>query len=157
MKSLASLFVSVLLLMPLAAAQPPAADHYSAADLAKMSESLKVQASHSPDGLASETLQKYGNHFTMLAFRSKTGSAELHEHFVDFFFVVNGKAKLVTGGTIVNPKTTGEGEIRGSSIESGKEQELGQGDIVHIPANTPHQLLLSSGGTFTYFVIKVQQ
>jgi mannose-6-phosphate isomerase-like protein (cupin superfamily) len=157
MKSLSIFFLSVILFAQLALAQQPGVDHYSAADLAKMSKSLQAQASHSPDGLATESLQKYGNHFTMLAFRSKTGSAELHEHFVDFFFVVKGKAKLVTGGTIVNPKTTGEGEIRGISIESGKEQELGQGDIVHIPANTPHELLLSPGNTFTYFVIKVQQ
>jgi mannose-6-phosphate isomerase-like protein (cupin superfamily) len=157
MKSFAGLFVSVLLLIPLAVAQQPAVDHYSAADFAQMSKSLKVEASHSPDGLAGKTLQKYGNHLTMLSFRNKSGSAELHEHFADFFFVVNGKAKLVTGGTVVNPKTTSEGEIRGSSIESGKEQQLNQGDIVHIPANVPHQLLLSPGNTFTYFVIKVQQ
>jgi quercetin dioxygenase-like cupin family protein len=29
------------------------------------------------------------------------------------------------------------------------------GDIVHIPANTPHQLLVKKN--FTYFVIKVKQ
>jgi mannose-6-phosphate isomerase-like protein (cupin superfamily) len=157
MKSFASLCVAVLLLIPFAVAQQPAVDHYSAADLAKIAKSLKVEASHSPDGLAGKTLQKYGNHLTMLSFRSKSGSAELHEHFADFFFVENGKAKLVTGGTVVNPKTTGEGEIRGTSIESGKEQQLNQGDIVHIPANVPHQLLLAPGDTFTYFVIKVHE
>jgi mannose-6-phosphate isomerase-like protein (cupin superfamily) len=157
MKSFVRLFVSVLFVIPLAVAQQPAVDHYSAADLAKIAQTLKVEASHSPDGLAGKTLQKYGNHLTMLSFRNKSGSAELHEHFADFFFVENGKAKLVTGGTIVNPKTTGEGEIRGSSIESGNEQQLNQGDIVHIPANVPHQLLLAPGNSFTYFVIKVQE
>jgi mannose-6-phosphate isomerase-like protein (cupin superfamily) len=157
MKSLSMAVLSVVLFAQLAVAQQPGADRYSTAELVKMSKSLKAQASQSPDGLAGETLQKYGNHLTMLSFRNKTGSAELHEHYADFFFVVNGKAKLVTGGTILNPKTTGEGEIRGTSIQSGTQQELSQGDIVHIPAKVPHQLLLSSGDTFTYFVIKVQE
>jgi quercetin dioxygenase-like cupin family protein len=32
---------------------------------------------------------------------------------------------------------------------------LSTGDIVHIPAGTPHQLLLDKGKPFTYFVVKV--
>ena len=35
--------------------------------------------------------------------------------------------------------------------------KLAAGDAVHIPANTPHQLLVENGKQFTYFVIKVQK
>jgi quercetin dioxygenase-like cupin family protein len=35
--------------------------------------------------------------------------------------------------------------------------KLKKGDIVHIPANIPHQLVLAKGDTFQYFIIKVQE
>jgi quercetin dioxygenase-like cupin family protein len=47
--------------------------------------------------------------------------------------------------------------LRGTGIEGGQSQKLGVGDIVHIAPNTPHQLKLAPGKTFTYFVVKVHQ
>lgn len=133
----------------------PTPDQYSPADLMAMEKSLeqKVDAS----GLATETLKKYASDYTMLAFRSKSGKAELHEKFADFYFVVGGEATLVSGGHIVNSSTTAPGEVRGDSVQDGKETRLKKGDIVHIPANIPHQLVLAKGGTFQYFIVKVQE
>jgi mannose-6-phosphate isomerase-like protein (cupin superfamily) len=133
----------------------PTPDQYSPADLAAMEKTLeqKVDAS----GLATETLKKYASDYTMLAFRSKSGKAELHEKFADFYFVVGGEATLVSGGKIVNSATTAPGEVRGDSVQDGKETKLKKGDVVHIPANIPHQLVLAKGTTFQYFIIKVQE
>ncbi len=133
----------------------PTPDQYSPADLMTMEKTLeqKVDAS----GLATETLKKYASDYTMLAFRSKSGKAELHEKFADFYFVVGGEATLVSGGHIVNSSTTAPGEVRGDSVQDGKETKLKKGDIVHIPANIPHQLVLAKGGTFQYFIVKVQE
>jgi mannose-6-phosphate isomerase-like protein (cupin superfamily) len=133
----------------------PTPDRYSPADLMAMEKSLeqKVDAS----GLATETLKKYASDYTMLAFRSKSGKAELHEKFADFYFVVGGEATLLSGGHIVNSSTTAPGEVRGDSVQDGKETRLKKGDIVHIPANIPHQLVLAKGGTFQYFIVKVQE
>jgi mannose-6-phosphate isomerase-like protein (cupin superfamily) len=133
----------------------PTPDQYSPADLAAMEKTLeqKVDAS----GLATETLKKYASDYTMLAFRSKSGKAELHEKFADFYFVVGGEATLVSGGHIVNSATTAPGEVRGDSVQDGKETKLKKGDIVHIPANIPHQLVLAKGATFQYFIVKVQE
>jgi quercetin dioxygenase-like cupin family protein len=39
----------------------------------------------------------------------------------------------------------------------GTSHKLAAGDVVHIPANTPHQLLVEPGTQFTYFVVKVNQ
>lgn len=149
--------VSIILFATLAAAQQSTVDHYSAADIQQIARDLQTQAAQKPDGVATHIFQKYKNHFAELAFRRASGQVELHQHFADIFFVLEGDARLVTGGTILNPKSTGEGETRGSSIESGKEQTLGKGDLVHIPANTPHQLLLQPGSTFTYLVVKVEE
>jgi mannose-6-phosphate isomerase-like protein (cupin superfamily) len=133
----------------------PTPDQYSPADLAAMEKNLAQKADAS--GLATETLKKYATDYTMLAFRSKSGKAELHEKFADFYFVVGGEATLVSGGHIVNSATTAPGEVRGDSVQDGRETKLKKGDIIHIPANIPHQLVLPKGATFQYFIVKVQE
>jgi mannose-6-phosphate isomerase-like protein (cupin superfamily) len=133
----------------------PTPDQYSPADLTAMEKTLEQKADAS--GLATETLKKYASDYTMLAFRSKSGKAELHEKFADFYFVVGGEATLVSGGHIVNSATTAPGEVRGDSVQDGRETKLKKGDIVHIPANIPHQLVLAKGATFQYFIVKVQE
>lgn len=126
-------------------------DVYSAKDIAGMAQQLSKKGTQ----FASQNLARYGNHYLMLAQREATGSAEVHEHEADIFIVESGNAVLVTGGKLVNPHTQKAGEIRGSSIEGGQKQTVAKGDIIHIPAGTPHQLLIESGGPFTYFVVKV--
>jgi mannose-6-phosphate isomerase-like protein (cupin superfamily) len=130
-------------------------DTYSPDTLMAMEKTLAQKTDAS--GLATETIKKYSTDYTLLAFRSQSGKAELHEKFADFYFVVDGSATLVSGGQIVNAKTTAPGEVRGDSIQDGKETKLKKGDIVHIPADIPHQLTLAKGDTFQYFVIKVQE
>jgi mannose-6-phosphate isomerase-like protein (cupin superfamily) len=132
-----------------------ALDIYSPDDLMAMEKKLAQKADAS--GLATEQIKKYSTDYTMLAFRSQSGKAELHEKFADFYVVVEGSATLVSGGHVVNPATTAPGEVRGDSIQDGKETKLTQGDVVHIPPNTPHQLMVNKGETFQYFVIKVQE
>ena len=91
------------------------------------------------------------------AHREGPGEAELHETQADIFIVQSGEATLKVGGTVVSPKTTAPNEIRGPSISGGEEKKLGAGDVVHIPAKIPHQLLLDAGKQFTYAVVKVDQ
>jgi len=126
-------------------------DIYSAQDLKAMSE--KLAQKRAP--FAAQDLARYGNHYTMLARRDATGSAEVHEHEADIFVIQSGAATLVTGGKVVNGRTEKAGEIRGSSIQDGERHRVAMGDIIHIPAGVPHQLLIEKGRPFTYFVIKV--
>jgi mannose-6-phosphate isomerase-like protein (cupin superfamily) len=107
------------------------------------------------DGSASEKLEDYPHHYTMLAFRSRSGGAELHENFTDLFYILEGHGTLVTGGEVADAKTTAPGEIRGSSVKGGASREFKTGDVVHIPAGVPHQMLLGDGETVTYFVVKI--
>jgi mannose-6-phosphate isomerase-like protein (cupin superfamily) len=135
-----------------AAATP---DVYSPDELMGMEKKLEGKTDAS--GLATQTIQRYSTDYSMLAFRSQSGKAELHAKFADFYVVVAGDATLVSGGHIVNAATTAPGEVRGDSIQGGQETKLKKGDIVHIPADIPHQLLLSKGDTFQYFIVKVQE
>lgn len=138
----------------IAAAQTVSVDHLTQAQLAEKGKELSAEVSPTR-GNASTKLSTYPNHYTMMAFRSQSGGAEVHENFADFFYVVKGHATLVSGGTVQNPTSSGKGEIKGTSIQGGARIELSPGDFVHIPAGLPHQLLLAKGELFEYFVIKV--
>jgi mannose-6-phosphate isomerase-like protein (cupin superfamily) len=131
-------------------------DHWSPAQLLERAKHLR-QLAAAGDGSASETLDKYPHHYTMLAFRTRNGGGELHQNFADLLYILDGHATLVTGGEVVDSKTTTPGEIRGASVKGGVQQELKSGDVVHIPAGTPHQMLVTDGDSVTYFVMKVQE
>jgi mannose-6-phosphate isomerase-like protein (cupin superfamily) len=131
-------------------------DHWTHAVLQERGAYLQKLAKNSNGG-AGEKLREYPQHFSMLSYRDRDGEAEIHEKYADLFVVVAGAATLITGGTIVDARTTKPGEIRGSAIEGGTRQEIRAGDIIHIPAGTPHQTLVSSEKTFTNFVLKIRE
>jgi mannose-6-phosphate isomerase-like protein (cupin superfamily) len=148
--------VATLLLSIGVSAQTMSSDHWTRQTLLDRAQHRRQLATQG-DGSASETLEKYPHHYTMLAFRSKNGGAEVHQNFADMFTILDGHVTLITGGEVVDPKTTAPGEIRGSSVKGGWSQELHASDVVHIPAGTPHQMLIAAGETVTYFVVKVEE
>jgi glc operon protein GlcG len=86
--------------------------------------------------------------------RDGAGQAEIHERDTDVVHVLSGTATLVTGGTVVEPKTTAPGEIRGKAIEGGEPRTLRPGDVVVVPHGVPHWFR-EVPGPLTYFVVKV--
>jgi mannose-6-phosphate isomerase-like protein (cupin superfamily) len=158
MHGISKLFIpaAFVLLSVGANSQTMKSDHWSSAELLQRAKHLQEVAAKG-DGSVSETLEKYPHHYTMLAFRSHSGGGELHQNFADVFYILDGHATVVTGGEIVEAKSTGPGETRGHSVKGGTQQELKAGDVVHIPAGMPHQMLLANGESVTYFVLKVQE
>jgi len=132
------------------------ADHWSHPVLLERAAYLRKLA-RAGEGSASETIREYEGHAMMLSVRLRSGVAEFHEHFADLFIVLDGKATLVTGGTIAGAHDAGPGEIRGNEIEGGMLRELRPGDVAHVPAATPHQVLLSGDKGFTALVMKIAQ
>jgi mannose-6-phosphate isomerase-like protein (cupin superfamily) len=108
-------------------------------------------------GSSGATLGDYKSHAIKLSVRTASGGAEVHAHYDDIFFVTEGKANLVTGGSVVDAKTDSEGETKGSSIQNGKSETIAKGDVVHIPAGMPHQLILDPGSIYSSIVIKVRE
>lgn len=86
--------------------------------------------------------------------RVMPGNVEIHEHDTDIFYITEGSATFVTGGTAVEPKSTKPGEMTAKSITGGTEHHLLRGDAIVIPSGVPHQFTEVSG-TFLYFVVKV--
>jgi unsaturated rhamnogalacturonyl hydrolase len=87
--------------------------------------------------------------------RDKPGQSELHEKDTDVFYILQGSATFVTGGKMLEPKTTAPGEVRGSGIDGGEVRTLSKDDVIIIPAGVPHWFK-DVQGTFLYFVVKVE-
>ena len=139
-----------LLALPLLAAGPAGYVYWSSSHLKGVEKKLDGQKT----GI--ERLENFGTYSTMVVHREATGEAELHRHTVDVMVVENGSGTLVVGGEMVNGKTTAAGEMRGPSIRGGIQQKLASGDVVNVPANTPHQVQLEPGKQITYFIVKVE-
>ncbi len=87
--------------------------------------------------------------------RDKAGEAEVHILDTDLIYVQDGSATFVTGGTVINPKTTETNEIRGEAIAGGETRQIARGDVITIPNGTPHWFK-DVRGPFTYYVVKVK-
>lgn len=124
-------------------------------ELAQRGKPLLDQA-RKGSGSAGITLARYNGHYTMLTARTASGGAELHQRFSDFLFVVDGEGTEMTGGTIVDRKEGANGEIRGKTLEGATPHVLHKGDVIHIPAGTPHQSIEAPGQTITIYVVKVE-
>jgi mannose-6-phosphate isomerase-like protein (cupin superfamily) len=131
-------------------------DHWSPKALLQQAAALRKQAEDS-DGAASITLREFPRHCAMLLVRTGDGLAEVHENFADLFYVLDGSAALVTGGVVAGAVSAGLGEMRGASVEGGVRQQLRTGDVAHVPAGLPHQMLVAAGQSVTCLVMKIQE
>ncbi|MBI4875019.1 MAG: hypothetical protein HY822_10350 [Acidobacteria bacterium] len=142
--------------LPLGAAEPAGFVSWPAAEMRAYGKKLAPKMNEQK--VATEQLGKFGRHSAMVAYREASGEAEVHETVADIFVVSAGEATLVVGGKVVGGKSTGPGEIRGTSIEGGVKKKLLPGDVAHIPANTPHQVVLAPGAKpFTYMIVKIEK
>jgi len=85
--------------------------------------------------------------------RVEAGEAEVHTRDTDIIYVIEGSVSFVTGGTVVDPRNTGPGEIRGTRLEGGTARALNKGDVIVVPAGVPHRFS-QVDETFLYFVVK---
>jgi glc operon protein GlcG len=85
--------------------------------------------------------------------REGPGMAEVHDWETDVVYVLEGSATVVTGGTVVDPKVTEPGQVRGPVLQGGESRRIAKGDVVVIPAGVPHWFK-EVEGPLTYFVVK---
>ena len=109
------------------------------------------------DGIVNTRLETYPGSYTSIIARTSSGTGELHKRLQDNFFVVSGEATVIVGGRIIDPKDTAPDEVRGTRVEGGESRVMHKGDVLHVPANTPHQTVLAPGATFVYYVVKVEE
>ncbi len=143
--------LSLLAVTVLFAQSNATVDHYTPSEL----NAIKDKLSNGHPTFKSEPLKHYKGHYSMVAHRESTGSSEVHEHEADIFVIEDGEGTLITGGKLVNSRVENPGELRGTSISGGEKMHFAPGDVFHIPAGVPHQMLVEKGKPVTYFVVKV--
>lgn len=139
----------VFLALPLFGADPEGFAQYSASDIKARVNSAKLDEHK----VGLDRVATWGNHGLLAIRREGDGEAEVHDTQVDVIFVTSGEGTLIIGGTVVDPKTTAPGEIRGKSITGGIARKMAPGDVIHIPAKLPHQMLVPK--LLTFEVVKV--
>ncbi len=58
---------------------------------------------------------------------------------------------------MIDPKSSPDGETKGTGIQGGKSQAISVGDVVTVNAGVPHQLLVPAGTVYSALVIKVKE
>lgn len=112
----------------------------------------KVETAFAKGAVLFDNSDKYMVH---ASHRDKAGVAEVHEKDADIIYVLEGQATLVTGGTVVDPKPTAPGEIRGKEIAGGDTRQITKGDVIIVPAGTPHWFK-EVPGPLNYYVVKAR-
>src|SRR6266478_1985850 len=120
------------------AADPEGFAMYKASDITARAKAAKLDEYKA----GAARVATWGNHGLLIVRREGDGAVETHETQVDVITVVSGDGTLVVGGTMVDGKTTAPNEVRWKSIDGGVRKPMAPGDVFHIPAKTPHQMLV---------------
>jgi hypothetical protein len=147
------LTIAIVAVLAVSAADPPGVEHWTSGQLKDFEKTLAAKMG--PQKVASQQLANFGNHATLVAHREGDGQGEAHMKQVDVMIIQTGEASIRLGGEIVNGKQTRPNETLGSAVRGGVEKTLRPGDVLHIPAGVPHQMLVQAGKQVTYFVVKI--
>jgi len=153
---LMGLLAIALLMVSAEEKMPDGFQQWTGASLKDIELTLKTEADASSHHMSVRRLADFPQDTFMLSRRQADGVVEWHENQADVFFVQSGSATLLVGGTMVGGEVTEPHEKRNGTIQGGIKRKLSAGDVVRIPPQVPHQLLLDGSPEFTYFVIKVK-
>ena len=117
----------------------------------------KLAAEAREKGSSGTTLEDYGSYKIQLSVRTASGGAEVHAHWDDVMIVEEGSATLITGGTVVDARTSADGETHGARVENGESRTIRPGDVLTVRAGTPHQLILTPETVYGAVVVKVHE
>jgi mannose-6-phosphate isomerase-like protein (cupin superfamily) len=92
----------------------------------------------------------------VLAQRRGAGEVEVHEKTNHVFIIVEGEATFVTGGTLVGGRDTAPGQRRAPNVQGGEVHHLTKGDVITIPAKTPHWFKEVPTKTIAYYAINTE-
>ena len=92
----------------------------------------------------------------VLAQRRTAGEVEMHEKTNHVFIIVEGEATFVTGGTPVDARETAPNQRRAASVQGGQTYHLTKGDVITIPAKTPHWFKEVPTKTIAYYAVNTE-
>ena len=146
-----------LVLAPTLQADPPGVVVWNSSELEQRNAALSTGVGPVGNRSSRETLADYvtstGSHRFRFIRRESDGMdahPEIHDDIEDVVFIQSGEATLIVGGEMINRRGDG-----GDRIEGGVRYPVAAGDIIHIPAATPHGYLVPEGGHVTYVLVRV--
>ena len=133
--ALALLKLVLALTTPALAADPtiftPAAGIATA--IAAMGRAMK------PDqGFAWQPIAQADGSTAALEYWKKPGRPAVHPDDAEYTIVMEGAGTMISGGTLVDPRLKNPQLTEGSRIDGGTTRTLAPGDVILIPAGTPH-------------------
>jgi len=133
--------LTILLSTPLLAQDAPQATDVTSADIQKFINALpRDRVSDRPIRVVEVTGDYRVGVYGVFRPQDFPGDANLHEvNTTEIYYMVEGVATLVTGGTLTEPHPAPSGtSLRGSGIDGGVSRRITKGDVVIIPGHTPH-------------------
>ena len=105
--------------------------------------------------MVAEPILSLAPYKAQLEYRPATAPAALHEKDAELMVVLSGTGSIVTGGTLVDGKRSNSANLSGSSISGGNAQSVKHGDMLIVPANTPHQVIPGGGAPIVLMTMHV--
>jgi mannose-6-phosphate isomerase-like protein (cupin superfamily) len=116
---------------PAAPPPPPPGSPGTFKSAAELAEVLK-KASPTAAGMTTSAVSNTDQYRINLVHRSKPAGALAHAGNTELHYIVEGSGTVVTGGNIVRS------EGAGATIQGGETRRVAKGDVIVIPANSPH-------------------
>jgi len=90
---------------------------------------------------------------------SADANALVHDKIDEIYYVLEGGGTMTSGGTLVNAKQTVSSPAigpgwSGTNIQGGQSRRIGVGEVVIIPAGTPH-MFSQLDGPIRYLVYRI--
>lgn len=126
--------------------RPAPAIYKSAADLAAV---LKKNVEATPD-MATSAVTNEDHYRVNIVRRGKGAGAIVHPAGTEVHYIIDGAATFVTGGTLRPSSTGGRGN---ATIENGESRHVAKGDVILIPAGSPHWYK-DVEGSITYLEVR---
>jgi mannose-6-phosphate isomerase-like protein (cupin superfamily) len=79
---------------------------------------------------------------------------EVHDGADDIYYVLDGTATLLLGGTLVDANEISPGEWRAKTSTGGQSVTIKKGDLIFVPRGTPHQRTVTDK-KFAMILIKI--
>ena len=133
---------------------PPVTQFLSDKDIMGLIE--KAKADRKGDApLVAEPILLLAPYRAQLEYRPGTSPAAVHEKDAELFVVLQGTGNIVTGGKLVDEKRVNANNLSGPSIADGHSQAVVKGDMLIVPANTPHQVIPTGGAPIVVMTMHV--
>ncbi|HLY62411.1 MAG TPA: cupin domain-containing protein [Terriglobia bacterium] len=77
-------------------------------------------------------------HHAAVEYRRSSTPPMVHTRMAEFFYVLDGEADLILGGTLTNPVCRNSSNLVGDGVEGGVTHHVKKGTYILVPENTAH-------------------